>query len=53
MNVNLPCADKLNFTTQAEAEAEARTIKFRQGLELKTYKCRDCGLWHLSSITSD
>ena len=45
----LQCADKLVFDSEKEAEAEARAIKYRRGVSLKAYKCRYCGLWHLSS----
>lgn len=47
------CTGKLAFSTKDAAEAEARTLKFRRGLDLKVYKCRDCGLWHLSSQTEE
>jgi len=45
----LPCADKLAFDSEVKARAEANVIKWRRGTKLKPYKCRYCGLWHLSS----
>ncbi len=45
----LPCADKLTFDSQKEALDQARVIKWQRDTELKVYRCRYCGLWHLSS----
>ncbi len=45
----LECADKLRFATQKEAQAVATTIKHQRGIVLKTYECRQCEWWHLSS----
>jgi hypothetical protein len=45
----LPCDDKLKFDTRSEAEATATVARHRYGSQLKTYKCKHCGLWHLSS----
>ncbi len=45
----LPCADKMSFDTQQEAEGAAAAAEWQHGGELKTYQCRHCGLWHLSS----
>lgn len=45
----LPCADKLAFDTQKEAAATANVAAYRYGNQLKTYRCRYCDLWHLSS----
>ena len=44
-----PCAEKLAFDTKKEARAAATTIAWQRGAELKPYKCRHCGLWHLTS----
>jgi hypothetical protein len=45
----LPCKDKLAFDTQREAQATATVAEYRYGSKLKTYLCRHCNLWHLSS----
>ncbi len=45
----LPCADKMIFDSEAEAKAEANKLEWQRGVKLKAYKCRHCGLWHLSS----
>ncbi len=45
----LPCADKMAFDTQAEAEGAALTAEWQHGGSLKVYRCRYCNLWHLSS----
>lgn len=46
----LPCADKLVFDSEQQAQDQARVIKWQRGSQLKAYKCRYCDLWHLSSI---
>jgi hypothetical protein len=46
----LPCHDKLAFDTQRQAQAAANVADYQHGTKLKTYKCKHCGLWHLSSI---
>lgn len=45
----LPCADKLAFDTEEEAQASATTLRWQYGTELKVYRCQHCGLWHMSS----
>lgn len=45
----LPCAGKLAFDTPQAARATATVSEHRYGSKLKTYKCRHCGLYHLSS----
>lgn len=45
----LPCADKMSFDTKVEAEAVAVAAEWQHGGALKTYKCRHCHLWHLST----
>lgn len=45
----LPCAGKLTFDTQAQAEAAATVADYQHGTPLKTYQCRYCGLWHLAT----
>ena len=49
----LPCAEKLVFDTQKEANAAANVAEFRYGTQLHSYKCRYCHLWHLSSGSRD
>lgn len=45
----LPCADKLAFDTKAQANAAANVAQYQHGTVLKSYRCRHCQLWHLSS----
>jgi len=45
----LPCSDKLAFSTQKEAETAAIVAAHQYGSVLKAYRCRYCDLWHLSS----
>jgi hypothetical protein len=45
----LPCTDKLTFDTREAAEATGTVSEWRYGGKLKTYKCRHCHLYHLSS----
>jgi len=48
-HAELPCKDKLAFDTEKEAKATANVAHYRYGNKMKAYKCRHCGLWHLSS----
>jgi hypothetical protein len=45
----LPCHEKLAFDTQKQAQAAATVAAYQRGIQLKVYRCRYCGLWHLSS----
>lgn len=45
----LPCAEKLAFDTQKQAQAAATTADYQRGITLKVYRCRYCQLWHLST----
>jgi hypothetical protein len=45
----LPCAHKLAFDTQKEAQAAATVAEHQHGTRLYVYQCRYCGLWHLST----
>ncbi len=45
----LACSDKLAFDTREQAQAAATVAHYQHGTVLAVYKCRDCGLWHLSS----
>lgn len=49
----LPCQDKLAFDTRKQAQAAATVAEYQHGSKLKTYRCRYCRLWHLSSMTYD
>lgn len=49
----LPCRDKLAFATREQAESIAAVNAYRYGGKLRAYKCRHCGLWHLSSRVED
>lgn len=45
----LPCNDKIVFDTKKAAQTAATVAKFQHGTQLKPYKCKHCGLWHLAS----
>lgn len=49
----LPCAEKLTFDDQKAAVAMAVTLQHQRGVQLKSYPCRYCQLWHLSSQSDD
>jgi len=49
----LPCSEKLAFDTKREADATANVVQYRYGSIVRSYQCRYCGLWHLSSNTGD
>lgn len=44
-----PCHEKIEFDSQDQAEAAALAASWQHGADLKTYKCKHCGLWHLAS----
>jgi hypothetical protein len=46
---DLPCADKMAFDSQQEAEANGLAAEWQHGGKLKAYQCKHCHLWHLSS----
>jgi len=45
----IACQEKLAFDTKQQAEGTALAAEWQHGASLKAYKCRHCGLWHLSS----
>jgi hypothetical protein len=49
----LPCAEKLAFDNKKDADATANVAHYRYGSRVHSYKCRHCGLWHLSSGAAD
>jgi hypothetical protein len=49
----LPCAGKLVFDTKMAADTAANVAAYQRGLTLRAYRCRYCGLWHLSSQPSE
>lgn len=49
----LPCAEKMVFDTSEQAEAVGRAAEWQYGGALKSYRCRYCGLWHLSTSIKD
>jgi len=51
MDLELPCADKITFDTQKQAQTAATVALYQHGTKLKTYQCKHCRLWHLSSDT--
>jgi hypothetical protein len=48
-NEPLPCAQKLAFDTQKQANTAAVVAELQRNVKLKSYKCRYCALWHLAS----
>lgn len=48
-DTQLACSEKLAFDTRTQAEAAATVARYQHGTELRAYRCRHCGLWHLSS----
>jgi len=48
----LPCAEKLSFDTRRQAADAANVAAFQRGIKLRPYRCRHCGLWHLTSVTA-
>ena len=45
----LPCAEKITFDSQRQANAAAVAAAYQHGTKLKSYRCRYCQLWHLAS----
>jgi hypothetical protein len=45
----LPCAGKLVFDTKQQADVAANVAQYQRGIKLRSYVCRYCSLWHLSS----
>lgn len=43
------CKEKLAFDNKEQAEGAAVYIKHLHGTRLKTYKCKNCTLWHLAT----
>jgi len=50
---NKNCQEKMAFNTAKEAQDTARVAGYQHGADLKYYRCRACGLWHLSSKYPD
>jgi hypothetical protein len=46
----LPCFDKLAFDSEKAAKSAATLAVWQHDIKLKTYLCRHCKLWHLSSV---
>lgn len=49
----LPCAEKMVFDTKEQADSTALAADWQHGASLKSYRCRYCHLWHLSSQPTD
>lgn len=49
MNDELPCASKIMFKSQSEANAAGLIAEGKYGHKLKSYQCQFCELWHLAS----
>ncbi len=47
---SLTCNEKLAFDSKEAAEGAATYAMHRHGTKLGVYKCRQCGLWHLTSV---
>ncbi len=43
------CTHKLTFNTKAEAIGAKIALAAQKGINLSVYKCKICGLWHLTS----
>lgn len=43
------CQDKLAFDSKEQASATRIYATHRHGGKLRVYKCKQCGLWHLTS----
>ncbi len=46
---DLKCQEKLVFDSQKQANATATTLNYLKSAKLRPYKCKNCGLWHLTS----
>jgi len=46
----LPCAEKLAFDTQRQAQGAATVALYQHGTKLHVYQCIHCQLWHLASV---
>lgn len=46
------CDGKISFSTQKEANAAAVLAEHQRGVKLKSYHCKHCKLWHLTSAYS-
>lgn len=44
------CVDKLVFETREAAEGAKIYAYHQHGTKLKAYQCKECALWHLSSV---
>jgi hypothetical protein len=49
----MPCAEKMVFDSQKQAQSTALAADWQHGASLKAYQCRHCHLWHLSSQPTD
>jgi hypothetical protein len=49
----LPCADKLAFDSPEAAQATGTVSEWRYGSKLKTYRCKYCRLYHLSTAYTE
>jgi hypothetical protein len=52
-SAQLPCADKLAFDTRDQAAVSVNVTQYQRGLTVRPYRCRHCGLWHLTSQAPD
>lgn len=45
------CQHKLAFDTPKQAQTAATVAQYQHGTKLKVYRCLNCNLWHLSSVS--
>lgn len=43
------CDKKLTFDSKKQADTAALQAQWERDVKLKSYKCKDCKLWHLAS----
>ena len=43
------CKEKMSFDSKKQADDAALVASHQRGSKLKSYRCRNCELWHLSS----
>ncbi len=44
------CSAKLAFETKEAAEGARIYAHYQHGTKLRVYRCKECSLWHLSSV---
>lgn len=49
MSTKYACNDKAIYKSKAEADAASLLAEHQYGVKLRSYKCKQCNLWHLAS----